>query len=117
MKNTPYVFSIEELIEKAEKMQPKNRLFRIYAYSPTLFDLLLLLEKQLSGGKKLERVTPDHRTWESVLRNIQCLYKSGDHTEKDPNVLYYMGQIGLLLESIESRDAHINIPNLVRAFA
>jgi len=116
MKNTPYIFSIEELIEKAERMQPKNRLFRIYAYSPTLFDLLLLLEKQLSGGKDLERITPDHRTWDSVLRNIQSLYKSGDH-ENDPNVLYYMGQIALLLESIESRDAHINIPNLVRAFA
>jgi len=116
MRNTPYIFSIEELIEKAERMQPKNRLFRIYAYSPTLFDLLLLLEKQLSGGKDLERITPDHRTWDCVLRNIQSLYKSGDH-ENDPNVLYYIGQIALLLESIESRDAHINIPNLVRAFA
>jgi hypothetical protein len=116
MQHTPGNFSIEHLLEEAAEIRPANRLFRIYPHSPTLFELLLLLENQLSVTSDLNHVTPDDETWTDLLKNIKVLCQSHTNADSREYISFYLGQIAMLLDCIRSRDAHAHNPNLVRLF-
>jgi|SRR5687768_16009063 len=115
MRHTSCNFSVEQLIADLENIHAGNRLFRIYAHSPNLFELLLSLNSDLSG-KRTPASTPDDATWEELLSHIHSRYDAEEDSACKEQFLFYFGQIRMLLDCIKTRDERVRAPGIVRLF-
>lgn len=115
MRHTSCDFSVEQLIADLEKIHAGNRLFRIYAHSPNLFELLMSLYSDLSGTRTLVS-TPDDATWEDLLSHIHTRYDAEEDSACKQQLLFYFGQIRMLLDCIKTRDEQLRTPGIVRLF-
>jgi hypothetical protein len=116
MRHTSCHFSVEQLIEDLENIHAGNRLFRIYAHSQSLFELLLSMEADLSGTRRPDN-SPDDATWERLLNDIHSHYKAENEPTCKQQFLFYFGQVRMLLDCIKTRDEQIRHPGIVRLFA
>ena len=109
------ITKVEQLIAELENIHAGNRLFRIYAHSPNLFELLLSMEADLSGTRRDDN-SPDDATWERLLNYIHSRYEAEDDPSCKQQFLFCFGQLRMLLDCIKTRDEQIRPPGIVRLF-